>query len=415
MDPDVAGAVIPDRIGPYILRGTVGDGAFSVVKLACHEETHQFFACKVVPKTRLNTQNLRERFEIEIRINQQLNHAGVVQLYDLLKDTNNYYVIMEFCPNGELFQHIISHANLTEDEAKRFIRQILETLAYIHSQSITHRDLKPENLLLDQAGRVKLSDFGLSRVIPPDGLVNTPCGSPCYASPECISGKPYNGKTTDVWSVGVVLYAMLTRQLPWTKRNQTQLFAQIKRGEYTVPSYLSPDCASFIRGLMTVDTSARLTIEQALAHPWMAGVPVQFGEGPDGIVSLKCVDRFFERDVSEPDLLDIQLPREMSMVEISLGKTIRMMRESDEHEKLEEPCVQELPSLAAPLMQKPKQIAVKGSRAGLPLGKNPGMRVPSRTVVATCQGRRPSIAGAKGSVLRKVVAKPTVASRRGVH
>ena len=414
MDPELSECPIPDRVGPYIVRGTVGESSFAVVKLVCHEETHQFFACKVIPKSRLNTQNLRERLDVEIRINQQLNHAGIVQLYDLHKDDNNYYLIMEFCPNGELFQHIVHHQHLSEDDAKPFVRQILETLGYIHGQGITHRDLKPENLLLDKDGRVKLSDFGLSRFIPANGLVQTPCGSPCYASPECISGKPYDGKTTDVWSVGVVVYAMLTGQLPWTKRNQSQLFAQIRKGEYKVPSYLSEQCQNFIRGLMCVDTTKRLTIQDALDHPWMEGVPVQFGDGPVGVVSLKAVDRFLERDVSEPDLRDVPARREVSMVELTLGMTVKLVQ-GEKKEELPPPA--ELPSLGAPVAQKPKQQApVKGSRTGL-FGKGSQLRVPARNVVATCQGRRPSLTASKGAptMLRKVVAKPTVGSRRGVR
>ena len=263
----------PSKIGPYTLRGTVGDGAFSVVKLAFNEELSQYYACKIVPKSRLSTHHLEKRFEVEIRINQQMHHPGIVGLVDILKDTLNYYVIMEFCPNGELFQYIVDHGRLTEDEAKPKIRQILEALQYIQSMNVAHRDLKPENILLDQYGQLKISDFGLSRFLDSNGLVNTPCGSPCYASPECISGKPYDGKTTDVWSCGVILYAMVTGQLPWTKRNQNQLFEQIRHGEYTIPSYISHTCSDFIRGLMTVDPKKRLTIEQAFNHPFLASTP----------------------------------------------------------------------------------------------------------------------------------------------
>ena len=218
-------AVIPNKIGAYRMRAVVGDGAFSVVKLVYNEETQTYYACKIVPRSRINTKALQDRFELEIRINQQLHHPGIVKLFDLLSDENNFYVIMEFCQSGELFQYIVDRGPLSEQDARPFVRQILECLEYIHRQNVTHRDLKPENLLLDQLGRVKLSDFGLSRFLGKDGLVETPCGSPCYASPECISGAPYDGKTTDVWSVGVILYAMLTGQLPWTKRNQAQLFA----------------------------------------------------------------------------------------------------------------------------------------------------------------------------------------------
>lgn len=292
--------VAPTKIGPYTIRGTVGEGAFSVVKLAYSEEKQQYYACKIVPKSRLSTHHLEKRFELEIRINQQMHHPGIVGMIDILKDKLNYYVIMEFCPNGELFQYIVDHGRLKEDEARPKIRQLLETLDYIHRMGVTHRDLKPENILLDQFGQLKVSDFGLSRFLDSRGLASTPCGSPCYASPECISGKPYDGITSDVWSSGVILYAMVTGQLPWTKRNQTQLFEQIRHGEYTIPSYLSYQCTDFIRSLMTVDNKKRLTIPQALKHPFLSEVPQVEMQPTDSsnYISLRRVDNFFDTDIS---------------------------------------------------------------------------------------------------------------------
>lgn len=319
----------PSEIGPYILQGSIGEGAFSLVKLCQDRHTHVYYACKIIPKSRLNTIHLETRFEIEIRINQQLHHPGIVQMFDLLVDVNNYYVIMEFCPNGELFQYIVDRNRLKENEAQPILRQILETLKYLHSMGVSHRDLKPENVLIDQLGHIKISDFGLSRFVDVNNrnLVNTPCGSPCYASPECISGKPYNGYTTDVWSAGVILYAMLTGQLPWTKRNQTQLFAQIKRGEYSIPSYLSKDCKDIIKGLMTVDYEERLTIDQALEHPWLRNTPEQFHDYENkGYVSIRQVDQYFGREISALDLTPGTLCREgLSQPEISLTASIKMI------------------------------------------------------------------------------------------
>lgn len=294
--------IAPSKIGPYILRGTVGEGAFSIVKLAYHEQQQQYYACKIVPKSRLVHGNLEHRFEIEIRINQQMHHPGIVGLIDTLKDDFNYYIIMEFCPNGELFQYIVDRNHLTEEDAKPLVHQILETLHYIHGLRVAHRDLKPENILLDQLGHLKLSDFGLSRFVDQNGLASTPCGSPCYASPECISGSPYDGRKSDVWSIGVILYAMLTGQLPWTKRNQTQLFEQIKKGDYQIPNFLSENAKSFLKGLLCVDNNKRLTIPDAFAHPWLADTPDQTPKGGAviPIISLKKIDLFFEKDTDDP-------------------------------------------------------------------------------------------------------------------
>jgi serine/threonine protein kinase len=147
---------------------------------------------------------------------------------------------MEFPPNGELFQYIVNRGKLSEAEAKLFIWQIFDALGYFHSMGIVHRDVKPENILHDTMGRLKLSDFGLSQLGAPGALVAPPCGSPCYASLELLSGRPYDGRTNDVSGCGVILFAMVTGQLPWTKRNQAQLFVQIRCGEYTVPSSCPP-------------------------------------------------------------------------------------------------------------------------------------------------------------------------------
>lgn len=285
----------PPSIGGYVFQGDIGDGAFSVVRLVKHRSSGKYYACKIVPRKRVDSAHLQARFEQEIRINQQLHHPGIVEMYDLLSDNINYYIIVEFCPNGELFQFIVDRGCLSEAQAQPLFRQVLESLQYVHSMGVSHRDIKPENLLIDQFGHVKVSDFGLSRFMKADGLVDTPCGSPCYASPECISGKPYDGVTTDVWSCGVILYAMVTGQLPWTKRNQAQLFKQIRRGEYEVPKHLSFACQDFIRGLMKVDPKKRLTIPQALEHEWMRETPAQLAHLPTPVsgVSLRMVDDFF--------------------------------------------------------------------------------------------------------------------------
>ena len=300
-------------IGQYRLLGPIGHGAFSIVRLCQSLRTNRYYACKIIARNRLLMHNLESRFENEIRINQQLHHPGTVQLFDLIKDDSYYYIIMEFCPNGELFSHVVDQGRLDENTAKYFISQILFALQYIHSLGICHRDLKPENILLDNQGHIKISDFGLSRFVGQDDLVNTPCGSPCYASPECVSGQLYDGKKSDIWSVGVISYAILTGQLPWTKRNQQQLFEQIKRGEYTIPSYLSDSCRSFISGLMTVNCDRRLTIDQALHHPWLSDIPSPTLEMYDTIPndeetkppSLKKLDIFFGKELPIDGEIDV--------------------------------------------------------------------------------------------------------------
>ena len=293
-------------LGPYRFTGTIGDGATCIVRL-CRNESGEFLACKIVEKSLLTTDEVRSRFEREIRINQQLHHPGIVRMLDLYADKDNYYMFMEFCPGGDLFEHIIEKARLMEDEARQLFRQILEAVHYLHSLGVSHRDLKPENILMTRDERLKISDFGLSSFVNSEGLVKTSCGSTNYASPECLSGKPYDGRMTDMWSCGVILYVMVTGQLPWTKRNEAEKFEQIKAGDFTIPKFVSESAQELIRGLMNVDGKARLTAEQALNHPWLREVPQQFDENDrKGYVSLRQVDQYFMRDIPGLDLGELK-------------------------------------------------------------------------------------------------------------
>ena len=292
---------VPSVLGDYSLKGTIGSGSFSIVKLAQHQKTKEYFACKIVPRNKMVDDGFEIRFEREIRINQQIHHQNVVQIIDLMKDEMNFYIFMEFCPNGELFNHIINMGKLEENEAADFTYQILNGIKHVHELGIAHRDLKPENILFDINGMLKISDFGLSKFVGKNGLVETPCGSPCYASPECLSGQPYDGRRSDLWSIGVILFAMVTGQLPWTKRNQLDLYQQIRAGDFTIPSTVSEKGADLIRRFMTVDINKRITVEQALNHPWIKEnitSDVTQDNSVFKIVSLKKVDEFFHNDKS---------------------------------------------------------------------------------------------------------------------
>lgn len=232
---------------------------------------------------------------------------------------------MELCTNGELFQYIIENGRLSELESKYFLKQILDALQYVHSLGIVHRDIKPENLLISADGQIKISDFGLSRFVNSTGLADTPCGSPCYASPECIKGGSYDGRKSDIWSVGVVAYAMVTGELPWTRKNQIQLFDQICKGDYIIPSYVSDGCRHFIHCLMEPNPEIRYSIQQALTHPWIASAPAQrvLNNETHLRISLKYLDRFFGRDQSEVMIEDPSLVRSTSVVNTSIDETLR--------------------------------------------------------------------------------------------
>ncbi|KAH0791902.1 CAMK family protein kinase [Histomonas meleagridis] len=355
--------LIPNEIGPYEIRGTVGEGAFSIVKLSYNRNTNKYHACKIIERLRLKENDLESRFESEIRVHQQLHHPGIVELVDILKDEYFYYVFLEFCPGGEIFQHIVDNKRLSEQQAKPIIKQVLSAVEYIHSMNVAHRDLKPENLLLDHLGHTKISDFGLSRFLTKDGLGFTPCGSPCYASPECISGNPYDGKASDCWSVGVIFYTMITGELPWTKRKQTQLFEQIRQGDYKIPSFITPLCADFITGLMCVNYRNRLSATQALHHPFLsdATIPLEsVSIYQNSFVSLRKIDEFFGRDMTSD--VNIILEKNISEPAIGFRKMLRRISRAQKKRKVHRARVRSMANqLPSPeLRQKQRSIIRNG-------------------------------------------------------
>ncbi|OHT07981.1 CAMK family protein kinase [Tritrichomonas foetus] len=312
--PESEKLVCPRKIGPYILQDTIGQGAYATVKLAYSTITRQTYACKIIRQKRIKTDQQRENFIREIRILQQMRNPHIVSLFDLLKDSVNYYVILEYCPNGDLLSLCVEKTKMNEDEARIYLNEILLGLKYIHSNNVGHRDLKPENILIDENGHAKISDFGLSKILPSEknNLTRTACGSPCYTAPEIISAVPYDPRIADMWSVGVILYAMVTGQLPWTKRNKIQLFKQIREAQYTIPSNLSPQLRDLLTNLMNKQPSLRYSVEDALKSEFMMMKPsfVEIKENHDSLpyVSLRKLDRFFELD--EDDVVNFDADSE---------------------------------------------------------------------------------------------------------
>ena len=175
---------------------TIGEGTFGKVKLALHNLTQEKVAIKILEKNKIKNQKDLERIEKEIKYLKMLNHPNIVKIYEIIEDENNFYISMEYVPGGELFNYIVKNKRLTDSESSFFYSQIIHIIQEIHKHKICHRDLKPENLLLSQNKTIKLIDFGLSNEY--QDFLDTPCGSPCYASPEVIKGKKYSGLEIDL-------------------------------------------------------------------------------------------------------------------------------------------------------------------------------------------------------------------------
>ncbi|XP_007524158.1 maternal embryonic leucine zipper kinase isoform X1 [Erinaceus europaeus] len=253
----------------YELYETIGTGGFAKVKLACHILTGEMVAIKIMDKNALGSDLPRVKTEIDALKN--LRHQHICQLYHVLETANKIFLVLEYCPGGELFDHIISQDRLSEEETRVVFRQIVSAVAYMHSQGYAHRDLKPENLLFDEYHKLKLIDFGLCAEPKgnKDDHLQTCCGSLAYAAPELIQGKSYLGSEADVWSMGILFYVLMCGFLPFDDENVMALYKKIMRGKYETPKWLSPSSTLLLQQMLQVDPKKRISVKNLLTHPWI--------------------------------------------------------------------------------------------------------------------------------------------------
>ncbi|XP_071387977.1 MAP/microtubule affinity-regulating kinase 4-like isoform X1 [Centroberyx affinis] len=256
------------HIGNYRLLKTIGKGNFAKVKLARHILTGKEVAIKIIDKTQLNPTSLQKLFR-EVRIMKGLNHPNIVQLFEVIETDKTLYLIMEYASGGEVFDYLVSHGRMKEIEARAKFRQIVSAVHYCHQKNIVHRDLKAENLLLDADANIKIADFGFSNEFTLGNKLDTFCGSPPYAAPELFQGKKYDGPEVDVWSLGVILYTLVSGSLPFDGQNLKELRERVLRGKYRVPFYMSTDCEGILRRFLVLNPSKRCTLEQVMKDKWI--------------------------------------------------------------------------------------------------------------------------------------------------
>lgn len=258
------------------------------VKLAEHVTTGHKVAVKILNRAKIVALDMGEKVKREINILQRCTHPHIIRLYEVIDTPTDIFVVMEYVSNGELFDYIVSKGRLAPDEARHFFHQIISGVEYCHYHHIVHRDLKPENLLLDADNNIKIADFGLSNVMRDGEFLRTSCGSPNYAAPEVISGHLYAGPEVDVWSCGVILYALLCGSLPFDDESIPNLFKKIKSGMYSLPSHLSQLARDLIPRMLVVDPMKRITVPEVRLHNWFQQkLPPYLRHAPDRIENLE--------------------------------------------------------------------------------------------------------------------------------
>jgi len=198
-----------------------------------------------------------------------LDHPNIVKLFEVIETEKTLYLVMEYASGGEVFDYLVAHGRMKEKEARAKFRQIVSAVQYCHQKHIVHRDLKAENLLLDADMNIKIADFGFSNEFTPGNKLDTFCGSPPYAAPELFQGKKYDGPEVDVWSLGVILYTLVSGSLPFDGQNLKELRERVLRGKYRIPFYMSTDCENLLKKFLVLNPAKRASLENIMKDKWM--------------------------------------------------------------------------------------------------------------------------------------------------
>ena len=257
----------------YRIGKMLGKGAFGKVNLGMHKLTDTLVAIKSINKEILEEERSRRKVAKEISIQKKINHKNIAQLYETFESQKHFLIVIELCSGGDLLNYVRKRRKLTEDFAKFFFKQLIDALIYCHKKGVVHRDIKLDNILLDHLGNLKLCDFGVSRVVKPGERLRDQCGTPAYIAPEVLINQGYDGKKSDTWSCGVVLYAMLYGTVPFKGQDMNELHSLIKQGKYKLRNEISVEAKNLIKSILEVDPQKRIPLKHILSHPWFADTP----------------------------------------------------------------------------------------------------------------------------------------------
>eukprot|EP01135_Chromosphaera_perkinsii_P004171 Nk52_evm78s270 gene=Nk52_evmTU78s270 len=257
------------RIGFYKMRNELGAGNFASVKLGIHELVKEKVAVKIVDKSKLDVK-YKKHLQREISAMEDVHHPNILELFEVIETHHKMYIIMEYAPGGDVFTKVCAEGRFAEDVCKPMFAHVLAGINHCHDKGIVHRDIKAQNLLFDQEGNVKVADFGFSTQSDGDFLT-TFCGSPPYAAPELFREEDYDGTKVDMWALGVLCFFMCTGNMPFHGDSVAKIRKKVLEGSFEIPSFLSPDCAELISGLLTLNPDKRWSCDKAMRCKWLEG------------------------------------------------------------------------------------------------------------------------------------------------
>lgn len=262
--------------GRYELGRVLGHGTFAKVYMARNLRTGDSVAIKAVAKEKVIRVGMMEQVKREISVMKMVSHPNIVELHEVMATKSKIYFAMELVRGGELFSRVARAGRLREDDARHYFRQLISAVDFCHSRGVYHRDLKPENLLLNEAGDLKIADFGLSAIaehVRTDGLLHTACGTPAYVAPEVVDRRGYDGAKADLWSCGVILYVLIAGFLPFADDNLVAMYKKIHRGDFRCPPWFSSDVRRLITKLLDPNPNTRITVAKIVQSSWFKKSP----------------------------------------------------------------------------------------------------------------------------------------------
>lgn len=255
----------------YHFERLIGKGAFGTVSLATHKLTGLHVAIKSLDKAYIQDDRTRRKVFNEVINMRKISNFHVIRLFEVFESTRHFNMVLEYCGGGDLLHFVKNRGKLPESEAKLIFYQVTEAISACQSRDIVHRDIKLDNILMDtRMTTAKLCDFGVSRMAVRGQRINDQCGTPAYIAPEIIVDCGYDAFYVDLWSMGVMLYAMVVGTVPFRAGTLPELHKLILRGKYTLPDSLSPELQHLIAGLLQLVPHNRLQLEEVLAHPWFS-------------------------------------------------------------------------------------------------------------------------------------------------
>ncbi|PNY06736.1 CBL-interacting serine/threonine-protein kinase 25-like protein, partial [Trifolium pratense] len=254
----------------YEIGKILGQGNFAKVYHGRNMNTNESVAIKVIKKEKLKKERLMKQIKREVSVMRLVRHPHIVELKEVMANKAKVFMVVEYVKGGELFAKV-AKGKMEEHVARKYFQQLISAVDFCHSRGVTHRDLKPENLLLDENEDLKVSDFGLSALPDQrrsDGMLLTPCGTPAYVAPEVLKKIGYDGSKADIWSCGVILFALLCGYLPFQGENVMRIYSKSFKADYALPEWISPGAKKLISNLLCVDPEKRFSIPDIMKDPW---------------------------------------------------------------------------------------------------------------------------------------------------